>query len=102
MACKADSGSMVSMMTGGSGHGKDRASVEASAKMVYEWLKCGDSPLRDFISAFSDGAIFFTSSCHFKTGAAAVRFRRENDASVAGITEADFVNVAVSRLCDVI
>ena len=38
---------MVSMMTGGSGHGKDRAAVEAAAKVLYEWLDCADSPLRD-------------------------------------------------------
>ena len=90
---------MNAMMTGGA-QGKERAHVESAAKVVYEWLKAEDSTLRTFVSALSDGGIFFVSSCHFKTCAAAVRYRKEHEVASPGIMEPEFVNVAVRRLCD--
>ena len=86
------------MMTGASS-GKDRVSVQDSAKFVHHWL-LNPSALRDFCSACSDGGVFFVSSCHIKTGAAAVRFRKEHDCAPPGIMENDFIGLAVARLCD--
>ena len=81
--------------------GKVRSDVERDARLVYQWLAKQDSPLRDFLSAASDGGTFFTANCHHKSAVGFKRHRILSDQQgLPGVGENDFVNAAVARLCD--
>ena len=80
--------------------GLPRPEVERDAKAVYAWLVAEKSPLRDFLSACSDGACFFTANVHGKVSAAYVKHRQDSTDAVPGVVLDDFVRAAVSRLCD--
>ena len=62
--------------------------VETAARAVYFFLLDDGSALRRFVSAASDGGVFFSSGAHCQTAAAAVRFRREEVPEVAAWLEA--------------
>ena len=80
--------------------GKPRTDVEKDAKFVYQWLSQDKSALRDFLSASSDGAGFFTANVHAKVAVSYVKHRQDSTEGVVGILESEFVNAAVCRLCD--
>ena len=80
--------------------GKPRAEVERAARFVHKWLLKPASPLRDLLSALSDGATFFTASVHTRVTEAAVHYRPGPGSSgLPGISEDAFVQIAQGRLC---
>ena len=84
--------------------GRDRAEVERAAKFVYTWLKKSDSPLRNFLTAASDGGIFFTANVHAKVAVSYVHHRvvvvEGSDQANPGVSIEHFVTAAQGRLCD--
>ena len=92
--------SQAEMMTSAA-LGKSLADVSKDAKVVYAWLQSGSCPLREFLSAVSDGGAFFTSNVHAKTGKAYIHHRVvDPDHATAGVAEGDFVRAIQGRLCD--
>ena len=93
--------SMASMMADAPASGYPREAVDRHARLLHAWLVKPDSPLRQFLSAASDGGVFFTSNVHAKTGVAYVKFRvLDPEAGTAGVTADDLVRAAQARLCD--
>ena len=86
---------------GGRGPVKNRDLVAKAAKVLYEWLKKPQSPLRDLLAILSDGGSYFCASTHVRSGSAAVQFRvRPDDAGRKGITEDEFVLASQVHHCD--
>ena len=81
--------------------GKSLDDVKKDAKVVYAWLQSGTCPLREFLSAVSDGGGVFTSNVHAKTGKAYIHNRvLDPDQPTAGVCVDDFVRAIQGRLCD--
>ena len=81
--------------------GRPRADVETDARAVHAWLVREQSVLRNFLSAVSDGGVFFTSNVHSKTAVAYVKHRMLTPEQPApGVAADDFVKAAQGRLCD--
>ena len=80
--------------------GVPRTDVEKDAKAVHAWLVQEKSPLRDFLSAISDGGGFFAANVHAKVAVSYVEHRRDSTEGPPGIGESEFVKAAVCRLCD--
>ena len=80
--------------------GKSREHVATAARAVYAFLLNEKSDLRIYLSAMSDGGVYFVSNVHCKTACAAVRFRKEDEDASPGIAEQDFVLAAQGRLCE--
>jgi hypothetical protein len=81
--------------------GRPRAEVEIDARAVHAWLVREQSVLRNFLSAVSDGGVFFTSNVHSKTAVAYVKHRMLTPEQPApGVAADDFVKAAQGRLCD--
>jgi hypothetical protein len=97
---KKREGSQADMMTQSVTAGKPREEVSRAARAVHEFLLNENSDLRKYLSAMSDGAVYFVSNVHCKTACAAVRFRKEDDGATPGIGVEDFVIAAQGRLCD--
>ena len=92
--------SAASMMMDQPDVGRPREEVAEHAREVHAWL-LADSPLRTFLSAASDGAIFFTSNVHTKCAVSYVRARKETEEQTTpGVTVDQFVRAAQARLCD--
>ena len=86
---------------GGRGPVKNRDLVAKAAKVLYEWLKKPQSPLRDLLAILSDGGSYFCASTHVRSGAGAVQFRvRPGEDGVKGITETEFVIASQLHHCD--
>ena len=79
---------------------RGRSEVERAAKAVYSFLKNEDSQLRKYISALSDGGVYFVSNVHCKGASAAVRYRKETEESTPGISSEEFVLAIQGRLCE--
>ena len=80
---------------------KNRDVVEKAAKVLYQWLKKPQSPLRDLLAILSDGGSFFCASTHCRSGAGAVQYRvRPGEDGVKGITETEFVIASQLHHCD--
>ena len=79
---------------------KSRSEVEKSARAVYAFLLDEKSPLCVYLSALSDGGVYFVSNVHCKTACAAVRFRKETEEASPGISVDDFVAAIQGRLCE--
>ena len=81
--------------------GKPREEVAQHAREVHAWLVNPDSPLRRFLSAASDGGIFFTANVHHKSAVAYVHHRKLSEQTpTKGVGVQDFVLAAQARLCD--
>ena len=81
--------------------GRPRADVDRDARAVHAWLVRDQSALRKFLSAASDGGVFFTSNVHSKTAVAYVKHRMLTPEQPApGVAADDFVKAAQGRLCD--
>ena len=81
--------------------GRPRAEVDRDARAVHAWLVQDQSALRKFLSAASDGGVFFTSNVHSKTAVAYVKHRMLTPEQPApGVSADDFVKAAQGRLCD--
>ena len=74
--------------------------VESAAKAVYLFLNNEDSQLRKYISALSDGGVYFVANVHCKGANAAVRHRKQTEESTPGISSEDFVHAIQARLCE--
>ena len=79
---------------------KGRTEVEKAAKAVYLFLKNEDSQLRKYLSALSDGGVYFVANVHCKGANAAVRHRKQTEESTPGISSEEFVHAIQSRLCE--
>ena len=79
---------------------KGRTEVEKAAKAVYLFLKNEDSQLRKYLSALSDGGVYFVANVHCKGANAAVRHRKETEESTPGISSEEFVLAIQGRLCE--
>jgi len=74
------------------GQSKDEADVKEAAKVMYNWLNNGASPLRGFLAILSAGGMFFSAFALEKTA------RSATCASGGNITKDEFVTAAVARL----
>ena len=93
--------SMASMMADSPASGYPREAVAGHARALHAWLVKADSPLRQFLSAASDGGAFFTSNVHVKTAVGYVKYRvLDPDSGTPGVGSEDFVRAAQCRLCD--
>ena len=93
--------SHASMMSAPQAVGKPREEVERHAREVHAWLQSPDSPLRQFLSAASDGGIFFTANVHHKAAVSYVWHRKLSEQTpTKGVGVQDFVLAAQARLCD--
>jgi hypothetical protein len=80
---------------------RGRDEVKTAADAVYAFLKDEGSHLRAYISALSDGGVYFVSNVHCKGANAAVRYRKATEeATLAGISSEDFVGAIQARLCE--
>ena len=68
--------------------------LTTAARAVHAFLMDERSDLRRFVSAASDGGVFFSSGVHCQTAGAAVRFRHEDVLAPAGISVDQFVLAA--------
>ena len=97
---KKKAGSQAEMMTQVVASCKSKTDVDRSARVVYAFLIDEKSPLRSYLSALCDGGVYFVSNVHCKAACAAVRFRKETEESVAGITPEEFSLAIQGRLCE--
>ena len=99
---KKEGFTQASMMGDGEGVAfLEKDQVEVHATYLHEWLMKPDSVLRDFLSATSDGGVFFVAQVHVKTGCAYVRYRQlREDQPTPGVGVKDFVLAAQGRLCE--
>ena len=79
---------------------RGRAEVKLAAEAVYLFLKDEGSHLRQYISACSDGGVYFVSNVHCKGANAAVRYRKTTPDSTPGISCEDFASAIQARLCE--
>ena len=93
-------GSQSEMMTQVVASCKSRGEVEKSARAVYKFLHDEGSQLRAYLSALFDGGVYFVSNVHCKAACAAVRFRKETEESIPGISAEEFVVAIQGRLCE--
>ena len=96
---KRSKGSQASMMTNLVVN-KPRDKVDDAAVKVHQFYSAPDNELRRFASAVSDGAIFFVGSVWSRAANGAIKFRREEGTSVAGLTQEVWQSCARARLCD--
>ena len=93
-------GSQSEMMSQAVASCKSRTEVEKSARAVHKFLLGEETQLRAYLAALSDGGVYFVSNVHCKAACAAVRFRKETEESIPGISAEEFVVAIQGRLCE--
>ena len=94
------SGSQSQMMSQAVAAVKSRTEVDNAAKAVHKFLLGPETQLRAILSALSDGGVYFVSNVHCKAACTAVRFRKETEDAIPGISAEEFVVAIQGRLCE--